>query len=851
MEHKNAPVVVGLIHAVFLTQYLLCPPALGQSSTGLQASPQSSATATSEEKASPPLPPTPLQFVGALGNPATLSFEGITTFTAKEITDGLAFDREYLRASQPEASLSLYLRTLQNKVQLGYRYHGFPDVQVATSLSGDGKRIVVKVSEGPQYACGQVKVVAAQSIPADLLVRRLTQTWPPADVNVLLPPVIERIATSSAKGDTELKRRFLDERTGQPTRECFAYFDGTGQRRASRAPLWCAGQPACFSERQKTRVKEEMKLALSQLGYFFPECEVEVLADKESKTAQLRVEILKEGPKATIETIRIVGNSRNTREDVLNCAGLQVGMECTSDLLTRAQYLLWRSARFLRHKVTPELSEGRAFGVLLDVTEYEAAPPLSQPLTPSDQMVLRFGDFLSDPSSWPEDAVLSTGAFTSKVPIEFLQVVLSPNKGILCTVKDQAAAAQRLNLSVVWSQPEGWALYSAPGRSKLVLSHIPGSVAFQMLAIANPEVGSEYPFLLRPGLGFTFESGGPRFISWTVQVAPVFCLHLSRKGESSLKDGVATIGFKGVRLRIDPASGRLLEATLGPTATLSFEKGAFDRLTRQLKDTSAHYHDISGRGQPISSLARFLLQEEALREALGSPKGAASVAVSPRATGVRHTLLAKALSPLDNLLFAPRPENRQSFSCDTDGSGADAALMSFVVKYANELLPYGSWPWSLVRFLAFSKTDPNMCANEWQRICVSPETGPIGFWVASTLFDSKMPSRPFAMRGLQRLSTADFQRDYRLLVEGESVIAQCLARAVEGLRELSEEEVELLGLSAERWPLIHRMVKALREHKDKSITAVLSPLLDAYWEDVLREQVETSLRPANKGRIPW
>jgi len=89
----------------------------------------------------------------------------------------------------------------------------------------------------------------------------------------------------------------------------------------------------------------------------------------------------------------------------------------------------------------------------------------------------------------------------------------------------------------------------------------------------------------------------------------------------------------------------------------------------------------------------------------------------------------------------------------------------------------------------------------------------------------------------------DFRKDCRLILEGDSVLAQCFARTAEALKGLDDEELEalLLILPPKHRQPVRSAVELLREAKDQPASEVLAPPLDEYWNDVLKKKVQTAL----------
>ena len=84
----------------------------------------------------------------------------------------------------------------------------------------------------------------------------------------------------------------------------------------------------------------------------FAKVNVQVVPDKTTRTAELQVQVLEEGPRAVIERVDVVGNRTNTAEAVLRYLDLKPGMALTSQLVSQIEDRLWRSARFLGYKVS-------------------------------------------------------------------------------------------------------------------------------------------------------------------------------------------------------------------------------------------------------------------------------------------------------------------------------------------------------------------------------------------------------------------------------------------------------------------------------------------------------------------
>jgi hypothetical protein len=113
--------------------------------------------------------------VGDLGGPARLVFGGVQAFSPEAVKRGLLMNPDFFLASHPFAPLKEYLEAIRLQTQIGYQHNGFPLAVVSVRLEVEAGRIRVSVVEGPRYAAGEVRLVGGQTIPRDVLVRRLTE----------------------------------------------------------------------------------------------------------------------------------------------------------------------------------------------------------------------------------------------------------------------------------------------------------------------------------------------------------------------------------------------------------------------------------------------------------------------------------------------------------------------------------------------------------------------------------------------------------------------------------------------------------------------------------------------------
>src|SRR5262249_17661549 len=151
-----------------------------------------------------------------------------------------------------------------------------------------------------------------------------------------------------------------------------------------------------------------VRQTLEALNYYQPQLRVRTVLDRARGLADLRVEVLDEGIRGTVQEIELSGARTNSRQAVLEFLKLKPGMPLRADLVPTISNQLWQSGRFYRQEVrlTP-LAEMGDLKLELDLEELQAAPPLHQPFSPEVEALLNFRTWLMDREKRGEDVVLS------------------------------------------------------------------------------------------------------------------------------------------------------------------------------------------------------------------------------------------------------------------------------------------------------------------------------------------------------------------------------------------------------------------------------------------------------------
>ena len=244
--------------------------------------------------------------VGRFGDPRHLVVRGATAFRPETVRDGLVSNLDVLLASRPDAPLHGYLSVLEEKAAEGFRHAGFADPKVHAAAEPKSGQVVLTVDEGRRLVSGEIRVEGAAAIPVGELIRQLQSPHPPEGAR---PDVFDR-------GDGKQQVRWLANKAGSPA---------SSQPATMEDPAWQPGKPVALSAQGKSQLHDEIEPALANLGYYHTVFSMKIAAQPDQKTAALVIQIRKEGAKATVGEIVILGNHKNSRNEILKYLGLKVG----------------------------------------------------------------------------------------------------------------------------------------------------------------------------------------------------------------------------------------------------------------------------------------------------------------------------------------------------------------------------------------------------------------------------------------------------------------------------------------------------------------------------------------------
>jgi hypothetical protein len=765
-----------------------------------------------------------------------LVFHGCNKVSEHDVRAAMASDWPVQLAAAPSLPLKSYLDMLQERLLAGYMASGFPQAKVSATMEGGAAgHIVVDVNEGPRYVAGTVRVTGdIANVPVDRLVTLLTQGQPAGQFSAS-----------------------LDEKG--------VYHITTALSENPKRPTWTGGLPAPFEATIQDRLLSDVEDTLAQLGFFAGQCTVEVKPEASGNKADLCINLRSVSPRATIEQIDVVGCRTSKSDEVLKLIGLAPGQQAGIADLLEAQRRLWESGRFYKHVITSRFTDGRSrsrLAVRIDVSELPGLPPVSQPLSDTDQALLRCRKWLLGRQGAGEDVVISfhTKLTSSKFDAAECRLVVGGRGGALRLQLAQAPStrpsANKLPSSAidvgVALTPVMAGFYAISDQRKFVATSR-GTIHPKILIAIEPDedqdANRKWDTKMSGGIQVT-GSAGP-LVSLVLECVPASILDVAHRAgvRARNQDGKLLVDNGPLHLRADAATGRLIECQYhtedGSMWELAARRGALAEEIAGLDGASKDALNTCDPQRPIASLAAFSL-DEAIRSPWLQPDGAYAMS---RGSAVVSQLLGPTLFESLDRVMADATWDDWKFHIPvsiTKGNGLQQYAM-MGIPYLDVLFDRGTWPWTLARakLLLFCQQTDTL-QPELDRLLNTNRLGPVGFAVASKVFKplSAQAATLLAQRGLGILEPDHFGVDIDEVVNGNQITAQSLRRAAEGLRQLPDVDADALAsaLPPNAADIVRQLRAGLKARADEPIERALPEALKLLWIHSLCADTEAELR---------
>ncbi len=179
----------------------------------------------------------------------------------------------------------------------------------------------------------------------------------------------------------------------------------------------------------------------------------------------------------------------------------------------------------------------------------------------------------------------------------------------------------------------------------------------------------------------------------------------------------------------------------------------------------------------------------------------------------------------------------------------------FGLRLTRRLLPADGWLQAVAREAIYAQTQkasPADCGVDLTKLCASPNAGPLcclSAAAAAKMLPLGVPASLIANLGKTKLSLAEFQRDFRVLLDADSFLGEYLLCLAEALRGLEADEVKLLVemlascecLDRETLDALVAVAAVLRQHREAPIAEAVAKAAENLWRLGLRARVAALL----------
>ena len=750
--------------------------------------------------------------VGELGTPERIIFVGSTTFSQKQLRDGVEENFDSIVAGHPAATLSSFLKVIKAQVEAGFQNCGFPDVVVQSKYDESQSAIVVSIDEGIRCRRGAIEIEGAIKLPVDRIRDFLTR-WN-SKREPKLPFVQDDTTTTGNNVTAFTKIEKSDEKAEE-----------------KEYPIWEVGKPVSFSELYRSTVETALKRCFQNFGYFDTNYSVRVRKE-ENHTATLVVTIHDEGPAAVLGETQVVGNVKNSSDAFVKFLGLTEGMPLNSEVTAEIQQKLHASARFLKYEVeviSPPFGDGRS---VLKISVYESpnAPPLDEAFSQEIQAALRAGRWFESLTSSEDDIYFSS---------------LSPPKAESKEQKGELGC----DVKVVVNPRQQRLFVAVKILSSLKKILFEGTVTANAMQVTFDTSAIKAQFVV-PVVSSRLHALA-KFNAYPPDKKGNCCRTFFGFGRTNTHDGTSSLIAKVV---VDPSA--VIQFLAKSTRTARLEENSlvftdeyltarFDAESGCLQDVTPH--DESGSQLKIRIVPGLL--DELHRE---------------HARSIENWKVVR----LDDSLFAStttgtpveedgRSVDQQATAKSTDDffvippntkivRGLTNIGFSAYLPYVRIWVPAPSWAWTLAREFIFSNTGHSLHSYDAVKsLMESPETGPLAHLTGAYLFGFLYSDlkADLAKRGVEKLEVQDFQYDYKPFLREDTRIGKVMIILGKLLQECDEAEIRVLvdTLVPHEGPERDTLFRAMcyfPQHHDQPPLKVIPKVLDELWQPIIRPHVE-------------
>jgi len=811
-------------------------------------------------------------------------FEGVSLFPEQELRHALACDLKYQTAVRPSAKPLDLLLMLERRLHDGYQHCGCPDASVNANFDTKRGAIIVHVEEGPRYRRGKIEIVGLEKIDNDAIIQWLTTPQRPPSWTYLVNDqpldawAHKEISSNRGRYGEETNNSSDGEKAERKTPEATA-----ASRDADPITFWQPDEVVDFGNLDLSKLTDGVRLALLQLGYANANFHIDLIRDAAAGVVRLQITLPEGLTRSTIGGIETIGLSRDSREALLKY--LQVARDDSIDAkqLQKVMDRLADSCRYWTYSIAVNMRQGTESDAAnskptlrLTLEEYAAAPPLNEPLSPTQQVMHKCATWIESLNSkfGDRDLVCTTEAVEIGGGSEQSQVALAADGTLAIRGNLTTTIGIRADHTLIMG-PRGIEIYDWKGKDKFWGSP-------EAVPCFNLKIGCEHQqggiqcanASFRYDLKSFDKESAMNHSCVAITAEPAAMLHLADNPGmiTKLSDGILTVKSESIEIRVDEKTGAIQSiksASFLPAgiATIDFktEKGFVAKLAAASHQKAEAFSNCYNEADPWGSTLVFLSRQFQRQPAV--QKSPALTSICRQAIALVHNpLIRERLVRLaaDNDQQNPSKTGRFWIPGEIKGEttlGMYRALYFYLPYVADEVFPRESWPWTVCREAAFSEFAEAGGADEdktkwlermkleYLRIYTNPDYGPCGSIIFAQVLKRYLRGGDAAAvftatRGLNDLSDEAFLKDVHLLTKGEhglAVACRAIAEQCGGLSNEDQEELQMY-MPAEAHDVLKSLVARRNAKPDERAGDAIEAVLLECWHDGLKDAVEAELR---------
>ena len=279
---------------------------------------------------------------------------------------------------------------------------------------------------------------------------------------------------------------------------------------------------------------------------------------------------------------------------------------------------------------------GDKVNLRIQLTEYEKAPRLSEPLSVAEATLMKFGHWFASLDSWPGDLVLACSCEGSS-----LELIVSPKDGAMVLVRtNRRGQDTAIGLCICLRTRRGWNIQHRgrpeAGRRRRDDCLVVSMKASWNLATPKDDKKPPEPTVLLADVHSETAVGRLLRLDACFEPSALLAMAHAKDAKYVVRDGVLTISGdeEAMNLKINISSGRLLELSPAKncdrqTEGLRFERGALDRRWAEVRKVTAGHTNLFDPKRPAHSFGQYLALDDGLWKVLARANAAVGSSKAP------------------------------------------------------------------------------------------------------------------------------------------------------------------------------------------------------------------------------